>query len=247
MRCACCMNKDAMEDSNLCPECADKMDAHIEGIKRNSILKEQITTEAKQALNPPPLWKMTTKNPKEFWSKREKFDKPDECYTPKNAIYPLLPFIKSYKTIWDCAFGSGLLAEHLNKFGFNVVGIEGYDFLKEGSEKIAEFDIIITNPPYSLKDKFLERLFEIDKPFAILLPLTTLEGIKRGKMFKDKNIQIIIPNRRINFSFPDKSKKKSSCWFATAWFCYKLGLLNQLNFVELNKEEEPSQTLECTN
>ena len=37
---------------------------------------------------------MTTKNPKEYYSKREKFDKPDECYTPENAIYPLLPYIK---------------------------------------------------------------------------------------------------------------------------------------------------------
>ena len=41
---------------------------------------------------------MTLKNPKEFYSKREKFDKPDECYTPENAIYPLLPFIKDFKT-----------------------------------------------------------------------------------------------------------------------------------------------------
>ena len=177
---------------------------------------------------------MTTNNPKEFWSKREKFDMPDECYTPENAIYPLLPYIKDFKTIWDCAFGSGLLAEHLNKFGFNVVGHINYDFLKQDSDKITGFDIIITNPPYSLKDKFLEKLFEIDKPFAMLLPLTTLEGIKRGKMFKDKNIQMIIPNRRINFAFPDGRKKKSSCWFATAWFCYKMDLPNQLNFVELN-------------
>lgn len=180
---------------------------------------------------------MTLKNPKEFYSKREKFDKPDECYTPENAIYPLLPYLKNFKTIWDCAFGSGMLAKHLNKFGFNVVGLDNHDFLKEDSETIAEFDIIITNPPYSLKDKFLERAFEIDKPFAFLLPLTTLEGIKRGKMFKGKNIQMIIPNRRFNFANPNGRKNKSSCWFATAWFCYKMDLPEQLNFVELNSGE----------
>ena len=177
---------------------------------------------------------MTTKNPKKYWSEREKFDMPDECYTPENAIYPLLPFIKCYKTICDCAFGSGMLAHHFNKFGFNVVGIEGYNFLSKDSEKIADFDIIITNPPYSLKDKFLERVFEIRKPFAFLLPLTTLEGIKRSKMFRDKNIQLIIPNRRINFANPCGRKNKSSCWFATCWFCWKMDLPKQLNFVELN-------------
>ena len=178
---------------------------------------------------------MTNKNPKEYWSKRPKYDMPDECYTPENAIYPLISYLERGTMIWDCAFGTGLLAKHFNKFGFNVVGVINYDFLKKDSNEIMNFDIIITNPPYSLKDKFLERAFEIDKPFAFLLPLTTLEGIKRGKMFKDKNIQLIIPNRRINFSNPKGRKNKSSCWFATAWFCYKLNLPKQLNFVELSK------------
>jgi len=176
--------------------------------------------------------KLTNNNPKKFWSEREKFAEPDECYTPENAIFPLLPFLSKENMIWDCAFGSGLLAEHFNKHGFNVVGIKNYDFLKEDSDKIANFDIIITNPPYSQKDKFLERAFEINKPFAFLLPLTALEGIKRSKMFKDKNIQLIIPNRRINFVIPSK---KSSSWFATAWFCYKLNLPKDLMFVELEK------------
>jgi len=51
-------------------------------------------------------------------------------------------------------------------------------------------------------------------------------------MFRDKNIQMIIPNKRINFEIP--SKKKSS-WFATAWFCWRLNLPNQLNFVVLER------------
>ena len=91
---------------------------------------------------------------------------------------------------------------------------------------------LVTIPEISLKDKFLEKAFKLEKPFAFLLPLTTLEGIKRGKMFKDSGIQIIIPNRRINFEIP--SGKKSS-WFATAWFCWKFNLPKDLMFVELNK------------
>jgi len=71
---------------------------------------------------------MTTKNPKKYWSEREKFDLPDECYTPENAIYPLLPFLEKEKVIWDCAFGTGMLAEHFNKFGLNVVGVQDYNF-----------------------------------------------------------------------------------------------------------------------
>lgn len=96
--------------------------------------------------------------------------------------------------------------------------------------KMPVADCLITNPPYSLKDEFLAKAFEYGKPFAFLLPLTTLEGIKRGKMFREKEIQMIIPDKRINFIIPSK---KSSSWFATAWFCYKLNLPKQLNFIEV--------------
>ncbi len=175
------------------------------------------------------------KNPKTAYSKRVKFDKPDECYTPEYAIKPLLPYIKKEWVIWDCAYGSGRLAEHFEKKGFVVIGKENVDFLKHPRIDVdihlgQRIDCIITNPPYSLKDKFLERAFKTGKPFAFLLPLTALEGKKRGEMFRKYGIQILIPNKRINFEIP--SGKKSS-WFATAWFCWKFNLPKQLNFVEL--------------
>lgn len=170
---------------------------------------------------------MTIKNPKTEYSKREKFVNPDECFTPEYAITPLLPYLKKKSIIWDCAFGSGRLAQHFEKKGFIVVGKEEDDFL----DTDLDCSYIITNPPYSKKDIFLKRAFELGKPFAFLLPLTTLEGIKRGKMFKQNGIQLLIPNKRINFEIP--SGKKSS-WFATAWFCWKFNLLKDLNFIELN-------------
>lgn len=176
------------------------------------------------------------KNPKTAYSKREKIQddfegsKGNDVFTPEYAIKPLLPYLDKTNLIWDCAFGSGRLSEHFNKYGFNVIGLKNKNFLDLDSDKSFNFDIIITNPPYQFKDKFLKRAFEIGKPFAFLLPLTTLEGMKRSKMFRENEIQMIIPNRRINFEIP--SGKKSS-WFATAWFCYRMNLPKQLNFVEL--------------
>lgn len=67
---------------------------------------------------------------------------------------------------------------------------------------------------------------------ALLMPLTALEGIRRGKLYKENGIQLIIPNRRINFIMPNK---QGSSWFATAWFCYKLNLPKDLMFIELQK------------
>jgi len=62
----------------------------------------------------------------------------------------------------------------------------------------------------------------------MLLPLTTLESAVRNELFRDKNIQVLIPNKRFDFT------GKKNCWFATAWFCWKLNLPEQLNFRKVN-------------
>jgi hypothetical protein len=156
----------------------------------------------------------------------------DEFGTPKEAILPLLPYLKKGWIIWECAWGGGSLARHLKKEGFKVIGANE-DFLQSKYEWDDEsFDIIITNPPYSLKEEFLERCYELGKPFALLMPLTALEGKKRGELYRKYGIQLIIPNKRINFITP--SGKGSGSWFATAWFTWGLNLPKNLMFVDLN-------------
>jgi hypothetical protein len=152
----------------------------------------------------------------------------DEIYTPNYAIKPLLPYLKREWIIWDSAFGSGKLAEHFIKEGFNVVGKDSIDFLDEN----LDCDVIITNPPYSKKEEFIKRCYELEKPFALLMPLTALEGKKRGELYRKNGIQLLVPNKRINFVTPNNGK---SSWFATAWFCWKLNLPKDLMFVELER------------
>lgn len=139
----------------------------------------------------------------------------DEIYTPAYALNPILPYLNKDKVIWENAWGTGVLANHLIKKGFKVNSKKG--------------DIIITNPPYSKKEEFLKKGYESGKPFAYLLPLTALEGIKRGELYNRYGIQLIIPNRRINFIMPNK---QGGAWFQTAWFCYKMNLPKDLMFVE---------------
>lgn len=152
----------------------------------------------------------------------------DEMQTPEVAIKPLLPYLKKDWIIWECAWGGGSLANHLKKEGFSVIGSKETDFLDE--KFTANFDCVITNPPYSLKEEFLKRAYELGKPFAFLMPLTALEGKKRGELYRKYGIQLIIPNKRINFITP--SGKGSGSWFATAWFTHGLNLPKDLNFVE---------------
>lgn len=89
--------------------------------------------------------------------------------------------------------------------------------------------MIITNPPYSLKDEFIKKCYEYGKPFCLLLPLTSLEGIKRGEMFRKNGIELVVLDKRIDFNGKGKN------WYNTSWFCYKV-LPKQLIFEKLIKE-----------
>ena len=65
---------------------------------------------------------------------------------------------------------------------------------------------------HSLKDRFLERAYALKKPFYFLLPLTALEGVRRGRLFRKYGINLIVFDRRVEFM------DKGSVWFATGWF-----------------------------
>lgn len=82
-----------------------------------------------------------------------------------------------------------------------------------------EYDIIISNPPFTQKDEVLKRLYELGKPFAILLPLNSLQGVSRYKYFK-QGIQLLAFDKRIGFHNPGNMQEfKKGSSFATAYFC----------------------------
>ena len=144
----------------------------------------------------------------------------DDFQTPAFALKPLLPYLDKNKIIWECAAGRGNLTNALKNLGYKVVAtdiLEGKDFL---NYKPDSYDIILTNPPYSLKNEFLARAYSFGKPFAFLLPLTFLETQSRQSLFKKYGIEILLLNKRINFE--TQAGKGSGAWFATAWFCWQL-------------------------
>ena len=165
-------------------------------------------------------------------------EKYDEIYTPEYAIKPLLEYIPKGITIWECCdFGKSKITEVLKKHGCNVISTgkneNFFEFIPNN-----DFDMIITNPPYSLKDDFIKRCYEWDKPFCLLLPITALEGKNRGKMFREKGIEVLVLDGRVQFMenmIKDYNKKKSGNWFNTSWFCYNV-LPNKLIFKELIKQ-----------
>lgn len=155
----------------------------------------------------------------------------DNFQTPEKALRPLIKYLKKDWTIWECAEGNGNLTNGLRNQGFNVKGtdvIKGFDFLEYEPEN---YDCILTNPPFSLKQKFLERAYRLGKPFAFLLPLTTFETKKRQFLFQKYGLEVIFFDKRINFETNDS--KGAGSWFATAWFTNGLNIGKQLNFESL--------------
>ena len=154
----------------------------------------------------------------------------DELYTPNEAVEMLLPFLPPRSRIWESAcIESSKIRTVLLKAGHTVIGThleDGYDFFDY--EPAAHYDIQITNPPYSLKTEWLKKSFENGKPFALLLPLTALEGKARHELFRDKKLQLILPNKRFSFR-----ADRGSNWFQTSWFTHGLNLKNDLNFISV--------------
>ena len=140
----------------------------------------------------------------------------DELYTPEYAVEPILKYIpREVKTIWcPCDSGQSKIIKALFLQKYDVIPShidEGKDFFTY--EPIREYDMIITNPPYSIKDKIIKRCYELGKPFALLLPLTALEGTKRNKMF-GAGIGCVVLDKRIDFN------GKGNCWYNTSWFIH---------------------------
>lgn len=158
----------------------------------------------------------------------------NDFQTPAFAINPLLPYIPKEWVIWECACGRGNLVKAFEDKGYRVIGtdiLDGNDYLMWQPNG---YDCMITNPPYSIKQDFLERAYFLRKPFAFLLPLTTFETYKRQYMFNKYGLEVIFFDKRINFETP--SGNGSGAWFATAWFTNGLNIGRELNFRRLNKQ-----------
>jgi len=155
----------------------------------------------------------------------------NDFQTPPEALNPLLPYIQKDWVIWECAEGKGNLVNALRGLGYQVVGsdiLTGRNFLEWQPDN---FNCIVTNPPFSIKQEFLKRCYQLGKPFALLLPLATFETEKRQSLFKRYGLEIIFMPNRVNFEIP--SGKGTGAWFATAWFTNWLSIGRELTFSQI--------------
>ena len=146
-------------------------------------------------------------------------EKNDSIATPIEVWNDIKKYIPLDKKIWCPFFFKGELT--LKKITNNIIHSDK-DFYKW---KPDEYDIIIDNPPFRPMPKILERLFELDKPFMILCPISKLRTKYMKKNIKDKkDITILYPSYRLWYINPNKNDKKfKSATFETIVLCYKMG------------------------
>ncbi len=121
-------------------------------------------------------------------------------------------------------------------FGYQVTAThitEGQDFF---TTELPPCDYIISNPPYSLKGEVLERLFDLGKPFAMLVGVVGLfESQRRFEMFRAHDFEIMYFNRRVAYfkSYTDPAPSLNPP-FSSVYVCRGI-LPQQIVFEEIAK------------
>jgi hypothetical protein len=195
----------------------------------------------------------------------------DLFQTPNYAVDLLVPFIpKNITWIWEPACGDGKIVQRLTENSYSVYPsdirkssgwIDNWiiDFLDDEKPTVYSNNFaIITNPPFSIKQKFYYRCMAYRVPFALLIPADysgwiidacRLEGAEK-----------IIPNRRIDYITPNTITrvnegegtnyrtideipqrllhKYSSSDFHSMWLTWGFNLGKSETYVELSLKEK---------
>lgn len=160
------------------------------------------------------------------WLATNKFNVKDEYYTPKILVDAILPFVPIEYTVW-CPFDTKdsefviAFQERGNKVVYSHIWL-GQDFFTYEPD---EYDCIISNPPFTRKLEVLDRLYKLNKPFAVVLGLPILNYQEVGEFFVGKDLQLLIVDKKVSFDGNTAS-------FNNSYFCHGL-LPKDIMFVHL--------------
>lgn len=149
--------------------------------------------------------------------------KTDEWYTPLSGVEPIIKYLeeKGFNNIW-CPFDTNdsNFVQLLTNKEFNVVNTHieyGQDFFEtdvpEGTQAI------VSNPPYSIRQNILERLYDLNLPFAMLMnPSGLFDSKKRFDFFDKGGVELMYLYPRVNF-INGNGEDKASPNFQSAYVC----------------------------
>ena len=148
--------------------------------------------------------------------------------TPPEMTQVLLDNYSFYNEVWEPACGDGamskvLLANNYNVFSSDLIR-RGYgfeiDFLLAHTMPLFT-KAIITNPPYTLAEKFVEHAHKIGcKQLALLCKLTFLEGQARKFMFAKYPLARVLVFSKRQTMTRNGEPSRNGGMIAYAWFIW---------------------------
>lgn len=144
----------------------------------------------------------------------------DECMTLEYAVKPILKYIKRGWVVW-CPFDmpESQFVKQIEQNGNKVIRShirEGKDFYTY--EPKEHWDCIISNPPFTNKRKIFERALSFNKPFALIMSNTWLNDSAPKQLFKDKELQLLMFDKRMKFLNNGVIQNKIT--FSSSYFCF---------------------------
>ena len=145
---------------------------------------------------------------------KKSFSEKDEYYTPRILAEAILPYVSKDKIVW-CPWDTEgsefvrMFRENGNKVMFSHIWC-GQDFLTYEPDE--PYDCIVSNPPFTKKIEVFDRLYKLGKPFAVLCGLPILNYQEIGSFFLDKDLQLLIVDKKVSFDGKTAS-------FNNSFFC----------------------------
>ena len=162
-------------------------------------------------------------------SYKKAFKEQDNYMTPSCLVNMLLPYLEKWQQVFIEKEGR----KPIIWLPFDTEKSKYYTILKEKGYEIVrshlnddkdfftyqpdQFDIIVSNPPFSKKLEIMERIvFDLKKSFVLLTNIMCLNYQEIGNFFQfvGKEIQFIIPDKKVSFDGHTSS-------FCSGYVCYK--------------------------
>jgi len=153
-------------------------------------------------------------------------EKTDELYTPPILVKPIIKHFDLWRNnfilqnnkqpIVLCPFDTDRSEfvsafSKINNIELKIGHIEtGQDFF---IYDYGDYDICISNPPFSRKKQVYEKLLNNNKPFALVGNAMQINYEEIGRLFSDVNIQILSFDRRVSYNGSPSS-------FMSCYFCH---------------------------
>ncbi len=199
----------------------------------------------------------------------------DHCETPRQSYLDILPILNKLSTsfggekysmrIYDPYYCDGSVVQHLSSLGFTEVYNKKEDCYEvwENSNSPPQYDVLITNPPYS--EDHIEKLMNYvtspafgNRPWLLLMPQWVhkkeyyLNAISRRRACggTTTNPFYIVPRKRYIYLPPanfrekkDSDVHRKSSPFVSMWFCWG-GDMNK-NEELMNEFRNNSACVDC--